>query len=405
LKFCCGLFTPRNLATLTGIDVLESTHFAALQNLHHLALLTNQSGLDAQGHRTIDILHSLTTSNLELTTLFSPEHGITGALDQSNIASTTDPTTHLPVISLYGSKDADRRPTHAQLKSLDAIVIDLQDAGVHFWTYEAAIGYFLEAASTEVTQYHHDLQIILLDRPNLIGGTQTQGPISDPGTESYVNYMPLPVRHALTLGELARYIVGTKHLATHLTVIPMQHWSRNEYFSDTGLLWINPSPNLRSPEAAILYPALGLIETTNISVGRGTAHPFSFFGAPYIDAPAVTAALTARNIPGVTFTATTEPITEDANHYPFHGQTIPSVEVTLTDPTHADTPELGIEILAVLHRLYPTQFHLEKSMTLLCNRTTLEALQHGDDPRSISLSWQPGIESFKQATIPYLLYP
>jgi SSS family transporter len=390
---------------LTGIDILESTNFSALQNLHHVGLLTNQTGLDFQGHRTIDILHSLTTYNAQLTTLFSPEHGINGALDQSNIASTTDSATHLPVISLYGAHESDRRPTHDQLKDLDAVVIDLQDAGVRFWTYEAATGYFLEAASTETTQYHHNLQIILLDRPNLIGGTQTQGPVSDPGTASYVNYMPLPVRHGLTLGELARYIVGTKHLSTNLTVIPMQNWQRTEYFTDTGLPWINPSPNLRSPEAAILYPALGLIETTNISVGRGTALPFSFFGAPYIDAPAVATALTARNIPGVTFTATTESIAEDANHYPFHGQTIPAVRVTLTDRNALDSPELGIEILSILHHLYPTQFHLEKSMTLLCNRATLDALQRGDDPHSISLSWQPSLQSFKQATTPYLLYP
>jgi SSS family transporter len=416
--------------TLTGIDVLEQTHFAALTNLHHIGLLTNQSGLDHTGRRTIDILNALPTTHYSLTTLFSPEHGINGALDQSNIASTTDPTTHLPVISLYGAHDADRRPTHDQLKDLDAVVIDLQDAGVRFWTYEAAVGYFLEAASTEQTQYHHDLQIILLDRPNLIGGTQTQGPVSDPGTESYVNYMPLPIRHGLTLGELARYIVGTKHLSTNLTVIPMQHWHRTDYFTGTGLPWINPSPNLRSPEAAILYPALGLIETTNLSVGRGTAHPFSLFGAgvspqkpgapsspmasssakvgsqdAWFDAEAVAAALTARNIPGATFTASTEPIADDANHYPFHGQTIPAVEVSLTDPTHADTPELGIEILSVLHRLYPTQFHLEKSMTLLCNRATLDALQRGDDPRAIAATWQSNIQSFKQATNPYLLYP
>jgi SSS family transporter len=391
--------------TLTGIDILESTNFSALQNLHHLGLLTNQTGLDFQGHRTIDILHSLTTYNAQLTTLFSPEHGINGALDQSNIASTADPATHLPVISLYGAHEFDRRPTHDQLKDLDAVVIDLQDAGVRFWTYEAATGYFLEAASTEAAQYHHNLQIILLDRPNLIGGTQTQGPVSDPGTASYVNYMPLPVRHGLTLGELARYIVGTKHLSTNLTVIPMQNWQRTEYFTDTGLPWINPSPNLRSPEAAILYPALGLIETTNLSVGRGTALPFSFFGAPYMDAPTVAAALTARNIPGVTFTATTEPIAEDANRYPFHGQTIPAVRVTLTDRNALDSPELGIEILSILHHLYPTQFHLEKSMTLLCNRATLDALQRGDDPHSISLSWQPSLQSFKQATTPYLLYP
>jgi SSS family transporter len=428
--------------TLTGIDVLEQQRLAPLLKLAKgapgneqpvsLGLLTNQSGIDRNGLRTVDVLRGssfLMESNIHLTTLFSPEHGITGALDTTHISSSTDPGTHLPVISLYGLHNADRRPTHAQLKDLDAVVIDLQDAGVHFWTYEAAVGYFLEAASTEVTQYHHNLEIILLDRPNLIGGTQTQGPISDPGTESYVNYMPLPIRHGLTLGELARYIVGTKHLSTHLTVIPMQHWSRTDYFADTRLPWINPSPNLRSPEAAIRYPALGLIEYNNISVGRGTDHPFSFFGAgipptkpststatggrtdasastttAWFKATEVANYLTARNIPGVTFTPTAETIAEDANHYPFHGQTIEAVRVTLTDPKQTDTPELGIEILAALHHLYPTQFNLPRAMPLVCNQATMDAITRGDDPRSIAATWQPALDAFRAATTPYLLY-
>jgi uncharacterized protein YbbC (DUF1343 family) len=468
-------------STLTGIDVLEYAQFAALANLHHLGLLTNQTGLDALGHRTIDVL---TTNHQPLTTLFSPEHGLTTSLDTEHIANSTDPATGLPIISLYGTHDADRRPTHAQLKDLDAVIIDLQDAGVRFWTYEAATSYFLEAAAREEADFHHPMEIVILDRPNLVGGVATQGPISDPGTESYVNTMPLPVRHGLTLGELAKYYVATKlssdHPTTgypdplasattgysdplasatigypeasasglisppkkdggfsprvHLTVIPMQHWSRTQYFADTGLPWVNPSPNLRSPEAAILYPALGLIETTNISVGRGTGHPFSFFGAgvqmptkisypeasasgligseerkgvltPWFNAEDVAAALTARHIPGVTFTPATEPIAEDANHYPFHGQTIPAVHVTVTDRTLLDTPELGIEILAVLHRLYPTQFQLAKVQRLLCNQATLDALTRGDDPRDIAATWQPSLAAFHTAVAPYLLYP
>jgi SSS family transporter len=395
---------PNSATTLSGIDVLEATHFTALANLHHLALFTNQSGLDATGHRTIDILHSLTTSNVELTTLFSPEHGINGTLDKEGITSTIDPATHLPVISLYGNKPADRRPTHAQLKDLDAVIIDLQDAGVRFWTYEAATSYFLDAAAKEETDFHHHLEVIVLDRPNLVGGALTQGPLSDPGLESYVNTMPLPVRHGLTLGELARYYVATHHLATHLTVIPMQHWQRSQTFAQTGLPWVNSSPNLRSPEAALLYPALGLIETTNISVGRGTDHPFSFFGAAWFNADAVAAALTARHIHDVTFTPTTEPIAEDPNHYPFHGQTIPAVRMTLTDPQNVDTPELGIEILAVLHRLYPAEFQLAKVQRLLCSQATLDAVLHGDDPRAIAATWTSRIAAFRAATKPYLLY-
>jgi len=390
--------------TLTGIDVLESTHFAALNGLHRIAVLTNQNGLDSSGHRTTDVLSSLTTYNVHLTTIFTPEHGLSATLDQDHVASTTDSTTHLPIISLYGPKDSDKRPSHDQLKDLDAVVIDLQDAGVHFWTYESVLGYFLEAASHEQTDFHHPLQIIVLDRPNPVGGLAIQGPIVDPGRESYVAYTQLPVRHGLTFGELARYIVASKHLEAKLTIVPMQNWQRSMFWADTGLSWVNPSPNLRSPAAAILYPAIGLIEFSNISVGRGTEHPFSFFGAPYINASNVAAALTARNIPGVTFAAATESIVEDANHYPFHGQNIPAVRVTATDPLALDTPELGIEILSVLHRLYPTQFNLEKSMPLVANRATVNAIARGDDPRTIAAAWQPALAQFKAACAPILLY-
>jgi SSS family transporter len=389
------------LSTLTGIDVLESTHFAALKGFHRIGLFTNQSGLDEHGARTIDILHQA----VPLTTLFTPEHGITASLDTENIASSIDAATKLPILSLYGAKTSDRRPTHEQLKNLDAVVIDLQDAGVRFWTYEAATAYFLEAAALEQVDFHHKLEIILLDRPNPIGGVAVQGPVSDPGLESYVNTLPLPVRHGLTLGELARYIVIKEHLFVSITVVPMQRWSRTQYFSDTGLPWTPPSPNLRTPEAAILYPALGLIETTNVSVGRGTDHPFSFFGAGWMNASDVVAALNARKIPGVSFIATTEVIAEDKNQYPFHGATISALHLTVTDPDALNTPELGIEILSVLHRLYPVAFKLERVQRLLCSKATLDALTHGDDPRSIANSWDVSIEAFKTARAKSLLYP
>jgi uncharacterized protein YbbC (DUF1343 family) len=216
--------------------------------------------------------------------------------------------------------------------------------------------------------------------------------------------MPLPVRHGLTLGELARYIDGTKHLDAHLTVIPMQHWSRTEYFDATGLPWTNPSPNLRNLTAATLYPGLGFLDFANISVGRGTSTPFELFGAAWLHAADVADALTARHIPGVTFAATTTTVAEDANHYPFHGQTIDAVRITLTDRTLLDSPELGIEILSVLHHLYPTEFQLDKTLRLIANRATLDALQRGDDPRNISFSWTTALDQFQSARTPYLLY-
>ncbi|HEV2708711.1 MAG TPA: sodium/solute symporter [Edaphobacter sp.] len=406
--------------TLTGIDVLEATHYAALAeaaqrhgNHLRLGLLTNQSGLDSKGRRTVDLLATDAPKfvpGLKLTTLFSPEHGIFGRLDTTKIASETDSETHLPVISLYGPKDSDKRPRLEDLSKLDAVVIDLQDAGVRFYTYETVVGYFLEAAAKA------HIEVILLDRPNPIGGELVQGPVSDAGLESYTDYMPLPVRHGLTLGELARYINGERRFPTaaspdiqapinaHLTVVPMQNWTRSEYFDETHLPWTNPSPNLRSLTAATLYPGVGMIETTNISVGRGTPTPFEHIGAPYIDAPALAAYLTARNIPGVAFTPTSFAVAETPNHYPYHGQTIPGIHIALTDRNALDAPELGIELLAALHRFYPKQFDLPKAERLVASVNTMLALSNKEDPRTVAASWAADLAAFKKRRAPYLLY-
>jgi SSS family transporter len=417
--------TATPTATLTGIDVLETTHYSTLTEAAHrhdnhlrLGVLTNQTGLDSQGRRTIDLLATEAAKQvpgLTLTTLFSPEHGIFGKQDTTAIAAETDPATHLPVTSLYGPKDSDKRPSHDQLKDLDAVVIDLQDAGVRFYTYEAVTGYFLEAAAAE-KKLGHQLEIIVLDRPNIIGGEQVQGPVSDEGRESYTNYMPLPIRHGLTLGELARYINGERRLpspvspnvkvplSAQLTIIPLQNWQRSQYFDQTGLQWINPSPNLRSVTAAALYPGVELLQFTNVSVGRGTAAPFEYIAAPYFDATALASTLSARNIPGVAFSASTVTIAEDANRFPYHGQTLPAIHLTLTDRKQLDSPELGIEMISAIQRLYPKQFNLPRADRLLLSVNTMLALQNNEDPRAVAKSWEPELNAFKQRRIPYLLY-
>jgi uncharacterized protein YbbC (DUF1343 family) len=242
---------------------------------------------------------------------------------------------------------------------------------------------------------------------------------------SYVAYFEgMPVRHGMTYGELAKLFLAADVArlgmsANVLTVVPMQGWQRRMLWADTGLAWNTPSPNLRSAEAATLYPALGLIEMTNVSVGRGTAHPFGFFGAgvapldkmtgapapQWFDAKQVAEYLTGRHIPGVTFSAAHEAIDEDANRYPFHGQTIEAVRVRVTDSAALDSPELGIEILAALHHLYPAQFALAKAKTLIANQTTMDALERGDDPRAIAASWQGGLAAFRAQRVAALLYP
>ena len=224
-----------------------------------------------RARRTIDILaHEAEAAvpGLKLKLLFSPEHGINGALDKEGIQNWKDSSTGLPVVSLYGASASDRRPSLETLRGLDAVLIDLQDAGVRFYTYETVVRYFLEAAG------HTGTDIVVLDRPNPIAGAFVQGPLSDAESESYVNVAPIPVRHGMTLGELARYFNGEYKLGAPLTVVEMKGWQRGDWFDATGLTWTNPSPNLRSLREAILYPALGLIETTNISVGRGNRHSF-----------------------------------------------------------------------------------------------------------------------------------
>jgi SSS family transporter len=387
----------RNSSVSTGIDVLEEEHFAPLTELAakhggslRVGLLTNQTGLDRRGRRTIDVLKA--APGIQLKLLFSPEHGIKGALDREDIQNAKDETTGLPVVSLYGGQ---RRPSSETLRSLDAVLIDLQDAGVRFYTYETVVRYFLEAAGKTGTE------IVVLDRPNPLGGSFVQGPVSDPGSDSYVDVAPIPVRHGMTLGELARYLNGEFKLGAPLAVVAMKGWQRGDWFDATGLVWTNPSPNLRSLNEAILYPALGLIETSNISVGRGTDTPFEYVGAPWIDGAALARNLNARFLPGVRFV----PV-EFTPHppYPYANQLCHGIELIVTNRNVLDSPELGLEIAASLHKLFPSQFQLQKIATLLANRSVLEALQSGRDPQRIFEDWQPSLHEFELKRKPYLLY-
>jgi uncharacterized protein YbbC (DUF1343 family) len=401
--------------TLTGIDVLEATQFSALREAARrhsghlrLGVMTNQTGVDREGRRTIDVLlHSI--PEVEVKTLFSPEHGLFGVKDTTKIGEEVDAVTHLPVVSLYGAKDEQRRPSMEALKNLDAVVIDLQDAGVRFYTYQTVVGYFLEAAAKA------RIEIIVLDRPNPIGGVAVQGPVSDNGVESYTDYMPLPIREGMTLGELALYFNSERLLASgtspnvrvpikaQLTVVAMRNWARGEYFDDTGLKWINPSPNLRSAVANVVYPGVELLQSTNVSVGRGTEMPFLRIGAPYIDSAQLAAYLTARKIPGIQFAPASFSVTEDANHFPFHGKTLPGISFTVTDRNALDSPELGIELISALHHLYP-DFAMAKAERLIANVDTMRALENREDPRKIAEGWKTDLAAFEQRRQGYLLY-
>ncbi|WP_251106591.1 exo-beta-N-acetylmuramidase NamZ domain-containing protein [Alloacidobacterium dinghuense] len=393
-------WVARNGDVKTGIDVLEADGFSELHALAkkhdgHLraGLLTNQTGVDASGRRTIDILAH--ADGIELKTLFSPEHGIRGAEDTENIGNGRDAQTGLPVVSLYGATDAQRRPPLDVMRSLDAVVIDLQDVGVRFYTYETVMGYFLEAAAKTGTE------IVVLDRPNPINGAFVQGPLSDKGRESYVDYMPLPVRHGMTMGELARYFNGERDLHAPLTVVKMEGWQRGDWYDSTGLSWVNPSPNLRDLEEAMLYPALGLVETTNISVGRGTDTPFEILGAPWVDGRKLAHDLNARFLPGVRFVAVDF---TPQKPYPYASELCHGVRVLLMDRNVLDAPELGIVLASVLHKLYSQEYKLERINRLLANQHVLEALMRGDDPSKIAEDWRGELEAFEAKRKAALLY-
>jgi len=357
-----------------------------------IGLVTNQTGVDLSGKRTIDVLAQ--APGVELAAIFSPEHGVTGTLDTTKVGDTVDAGTGAPVYSVYGGSDAARRPSIDLLRTLDAVVFDIQDAGVRYYTYETTMGYFLEAAAKA------GIQMIVLDRPNPVTGTFVQGPVSDPGRDNFTNYGNEPVRHGMTMGELAQMFNVERGINAKLTVVPMDGWQRGDWFDSTGLEWVNPSPNLRSVTEAALYTGVAIIEGTNVSVGRGTDTPFELVGAPWIRSKEFATYMNARGISGVRFV----PISFTPTSSIYSGQLCQGVNVVLTDRNGLDGPELGIELAAALHKLYPNDWKIEKIQDLLVNQSVYDALVAGEDPRRIAQDWQEGLEKFQAVRVKYLIY-
>jgi uncharacterized protein YbbC (DUF1343 family) len=386
----------RNGAVLNGIDILQKNNFNALRaaaaRTRRIGLATNQTGMDAQGRRTIDVLAHV--PGIELAAIFSPEHGIGGELDTPNIANSRDVGTGVPIYAIYGDTDAKRRPPQEILKTLDAVVYDVQDAGVRFYTYETTLGYMLEEAAKA------GINVIVLDRPNPITGSFVQGPVSDPNQHTFVDYHPVPVRHGMTIGELARLFNAERHINARLTVVPIQGWLRGDWFDSTGLLWINPSPNLRSLTQAILYPGVALVEGTNLSVGRGTDKPFELVGAPWINGHDFAQYLNARGISGVRFV----PVNFTPNASNYANQPCGGVNIILLDRNALDAPELGVELASALRKLYPAQYKVDRMIELLGNKAVFDAILAGEDPRRISADWQDQVQQFERLRKPYLLY-
>ncbi|MGA2328231.1 MAG: exo-beta-N-acetylmuramidase NamZ domain-containing protein [Bryobacteraceae bacterium] len=380
----------RNAAVRTGLDVLIEERFAPLMR-RRVGLITNHTGLDRQGQPN---LHRMLEAGVRVTALFSPEHGITGREDREDIGNTKDSATGIPVWSLYSAKN--RRPTPEMLREIEALVFDIQDGGARFYTYTTTMAYAIEAAA------ERRIPFLLLDRPNPITGVHVEGPLLDADLRSFIGYFAtLPLRHGMTLGELARMFNAENKLGAELRVIPMRNWQRGDWFDSTGLPWRDPSPNLRSLMAALLYPGVAMLEAAkNYSVGRGTDAPFEQIGADWIRGAELAARLNSRFIPGVRVYPTRfQPASSN-----LAGQWIEGVRFVVTDREALDSGRLGLEIAAAFRKLYPTSITLAHNQGLIGSRRAVQMLEAGQDPSLVQQEGQEALRTFLKVREQYLLY-
>lgn len=379
----------RNASVLTGLDVLADERFAAFSG-KRVGLITNQTGIDREGRRNLD---RMVEAGVKVAALFSPEHGISGREDREDIGNGKDAATGVPIWSLYAAKS--RRPSPEALAGLDALVFDIQDIGARFYTYTTTMAYSMEAAAAR------KIPFFVLDRPNPITGTHVEGPMLDEDLASFIGYFPLPLRHGMTSGELARYFNGRKSLGADLRVIAMRNWQRGDWFDSTGLIWTDPSPNMRSLTAALLYPGVAMLEgAKNYSVGRGTDAPFEQVGAEWIRGGELSAYLNSRFIPGArTYATRFRPLSSNCA-----GKLIEGVRLVVTDREAFDSARLGHELAGAIERLYPSNLSIEANKSLIGNRRTMTQLQAGEDPALILEAGEDSLRAFLKVREEYLLY-
>jgi uncharacterized protein YbbC (DUF1343 family) len=372
---------------LTGVDVYErypAEPFAG----NRVGLITNQTGVDSAGRRTIDVLAE--RKGVKLVAIFSPEHGIEGRAN-AQVADSTDEKTGVRIRSLYTNR---RRPTDAMLSGIDVLVFDIQDAGVRFYTYVTTMAYCMEAAA------EHHIRFFVFDRPDPLGGDVMEGPMLDPDRTSFTGYFAMPVRYGMTMGEIAQMFNAENKIGADLHVEAMLGWSRSETFDQTGLAWISPSPNLRTLHEAFLYPGIEILQAGGVSVGRGTDTPFEILGAPWMHGDEVSAALAGRHIPGVRVAPARFTPKSDI----YKGETCEGVAISITDHGRLDSMRAGLEIAAVLYRMYPDHFHIEKTIELLGSQSTVDRLKRGDRPTEIVSGWAADLDTFRAMREKYLLY-
>ncbi len=373
--------------TRTGLDLLMHEEFVRLRN-KRIGLITNHTGLAYSGISGIDILHQ--AADLELKCLFSPEHGVRGELDEK-VLDGRDTHTGLPVYSLYGERN---HPTAAQLQGLDLLIYDIQDIGCRFYTYISTLGLCLETAAK------FKIPFMVLDRPNPINGITVEGPLADSDKLSFTSFHTIPIRHGMTAGELAMMFNAERKIHADLEIVKLDGWFRSTYWDSTGLTWINPSPNMRSMTQALLYPGIGLLETTNVSVGRGCDTPFEIIGAPFIDERTLSLHLNEMNLPGVRFI----PIKFKPKSSTHAGEVCGGVNI-LIDRRDRFIPVLtGLSIAEALFHIYPDKWEIEAFGRLLVHANTFKRLKNGNPARSIVSSFGEEISEFQKRSKPYLLY-
>jgi len=381
---------PAVPAVETGLDVLVAENFERLAG-KRIGLITNHTGIDRLGRRNVDLFAART--DVQLVRIFSPEHGLTGKFDEEVIDVAVDPATGTPVVSLY--RPDQRRPKQAALADLDALVFDIQDVGARFYTYTTTMAYAIEEAAKA------GIPIYILDRPNPITGTRVKGPMLDAQHRSFIGYMDLPVRHGMTMGELALFFNSTKQLGADVRLVAMRGWRRAMWFDETGLPWVNPSPNIRSLDEAILYPGIALLEgLKNYSVGRGLDEPFEFVGADWIDGKQLAEKLNQRKLAGVQF----HPQVRTPGSSNFAGKSIEGVGITVLDRDALDPLRLGLELASVLAELYPTQLDFKQTGLLIGDSQSIEQLSESIPVGVIWSRWQRLAVGFHGERKPYLLY-
>jgi uncharacterized protein YbbC (DUF1343 family) len=371
----------------TGIDILIRDEFTLMAG-SRVGLITNHTGLTRDGVSTADVFHRAT--HVRLAALFGPEHGIRGAIDAA-VPDDTDEATGLPVYSLYGQR---AEPAAEQLSGLDTLVFDIQDVGCRFYTYISTLGHCLIAAA------RHGLRLIVLDRPNPINGVAVEGPLADDTRLSFTAFHPIPIRHGMTVGEMALLLNAERDLKANLVVVKCEGWKRADWWDATGLTWVNPSPNMRSLTQATLYPGVGLLEFTNVSVGRGTDTPFEVIGAPYIEGRALAYLLNAKNLPGIRFI----PVSFTPSASTFAGACCGGINLLVTDRSKFLPVRMGIEIALALRTLYLEEWQASKYMTLLAARVAMDGILAGDDYTALVRRWTPDLKAFTQARSHFLLY-